>query len=389
MATMSSSGPRISLKERDRRYTAVRERLKERGVDCAVVEGTNLFYLTNGLPGEKFGMLPTRDEPFTAFLNNRHLVDVSPQVLIDAQDWISDIRPFPDASAIAVRLRELRLEQGTIGLAGISGSGGFSHGFVSVLQKELPNAKLVDVLDIFLDLRTTKSAEEVAMIERANLLFDIAVERVGQVARPGMRGIELQQEGIKAMWEAGGDLDGSLGVTFAKVPNQNPILGALSRSKPVQAGDIVTLTAHSEYGHYAGHSDAEISIGEPKPMHRDMFAAVLKVREAVLKAVKPGTTQRDLVDVYENACKQTGFRSSPHSQIHQYGIDVPEFPGPSFNAPGPRNFELKAGMIYSISPTLLAPDAEDLLLGGTSLVVTESGYRELGDRKVELAVAPA
>ena len=29
--------------------------LKERGVDCVVVMGTNLFYLTNGLAGERFG----------------------------------------------------------------------------------------------------------------------------------------------------------------------------------------------------------------------------------------------------------------------------------------------------------------------------------------------
>jgi hypothetical protein len=74
--------------------------------------------------------------------------------------------------------------------------------------------------------------------------------------------------------------------------------------------------------------------------------------------------------------------------MHQYGIDVPEFPGPAFKAPGgPRNFTLAPGMIYSISPTLVAPDSDDTLLGGTSLVVTETGYRELGDRKVELLVA--
>jgi hypothetical protein len=43
-------------------------------------------------------------------------------------------------------------------------------------------------------------------------------------------------------------------------------------------------------------------------------------------------------------------------------------------------------MIYSISPTLLAPAGDDTLLGGTSLVVTDTGYRELGDRKVEMLI---
>jgi hypothetical protein len=43
-------------------------------------------------------------------------------------------------------------------------------------------------------------------------------------------------------------------------------------------------------------------------------------------------------------------------------------------------------MIYSVSPTLVAPNRDDTLLGGVSLVMTEDGYRELGERKVELLV---
>jgi Xaa-Pro aminopeptidase len=122
-----------------------------------------------------------------------------------------------------------------------------------------------------------------------------------------------------------------------------------------------------------------------------MYQAVLNVREAVLKEVRPGATQRGLVEAYRKACEGTGFRWSSHSQIHQYGIDVPEFPGPAFKAGegggrGERNFVLAPGMIYSISPTLVGGDSDDTLLGGTSLVVTEDGFRELGDRKVELLV---
>ena len=43
------------------------------------------------------------------------------------------------------------------------------------------------------------------------------------------------------------------------------------------------------------------------------------------------------------------------------------------------NFALRAGMIYSISPTLVAADSEDTLLGGTSLVVTEDGVIDYAD----------
>jgi Xaa-Pro aminopeptidase len=234
------------------------------------------------------------------------------------------------------------------------------------------------------------------MIDMANRIFDAGIKRIHEVARPGMTGKQAVQEGIRGMWEAGGDLESTLSFTFGAAPAQNPILADLCMNKKIEKGDIGTLTAHAEYCGYAGHSDQEISFGEPKEAHREMFKAVIAIREAVLKQVKDGATQRDLIDAYQKACKETGFKSSPHSQIHQYGIDVPEFPGMSYRIADPNpdaggmggagNYVLKSGMIYSISPTVVGKEGNDSLLGGTSLVVTKTGYRDHGERKVEMLV---
>jgi Xaa-Pro aminopeptidase len=167
-------------------------------------------------------------------------------------------------------------------------------------------------------------------------------------------------------------------------------------TRKIQKGDIGTITAFSRYAGYSGHSDQEIVFGEPKMVYEEMFKSIMQVREQVLEKVKPGATQRDLIESYRKACEGTGFKGSAHSQIHQYGIDVPEFPGVGYRIPddkpiaglgGAGNFVIAEGMIYSISPTLIGKRGEGTLLGGTSLVVTESGHRELGDRKVELLVA--
>jgi Xaa-Pro dipeptidase len=393
MAHAMQVAPKLSLRERDRRYAAIRAALKERGVDCAVVIGTNLFYLSNGISGERFGLLPTSDEPVTVVLNGRHLADIPAQVVVDSQDWIQDVRGANDASALVERIQELRLEKGIIGLADRR----VPLDLYQQLQKALPEAKLVDVSDIFANVRTIKSEDEIALIEQANRVFDAGIERMHERVRPGMTGAEAVREAIQGMWAAGGDLDSTIGFNFGDVPKQNPVLSDLCLTRTINWGEIGTLTAHAEYSHYAGHSDQEISFGEPQQLHLDMFQAMLGVRDAVLKAVKPGATQRDLVETYRKATHETGFRSSPHSQIHQYGIDVPEFPGPGYRVADPAgaggarlgsagNYRLAAGMIYSISPTLVAPKSEDTLLGGTSLVVTDSGYRELGERKVEMLV---
>ena len=392
MARDKQNGRTLSLQERDRRYSSIRERMRNKEIDCAIVNGSNLFYLSNGVPGELFGLLPAGDGALTVVVNRRHLIDISPRVLLDSQEWVTDLKPGFDAAAVVEKLKELHLENATIGLAG-----SLDYRFYNRLRASLSAAKIVDVSDIFADVRTIKSGEENAMIDQANRIFDAAVRRIHEVVKPGMAGREVVEEGIRAMWEAGGDLESTLSFNFGPVPAQNPVLAELCMTRKIEKGDIGTLTAHALYNGYAGHSDQEIYFGEPKPVHQEMFRAVIYLRDEVLKQVKAGATQRDLIDAYQKVCEGTGFKSSPHSQIHQYGIDVPEFPGPEYRIPDPKpdagglgaagNYVLKSGMIYSISPTVVAKEGSDTLLGGTSLVVTETGYRDHGDRKVEMLVA--
>ena len=385
--------PALSLAERDRRYALIRNELSERNIDALIVGGSHLLYLSNGLPGEMVGVLPREEaESFTAILPWRFLVDIPKQVLLDAQDWVTDLRsgraPPPP---VIERLKELRVENGTVGYAGP-----FSHQLHSALSRAMPGLTLVDASDILNNVRTIKSDEEIELIDRANHIFNAAIERIHAEARPGMLGREVVQIGLNAMWDAGGDIDSAFSFNFGDTPAQNPVLAEICLDRTIREGDVGTLTAHSHYRHYAGHSDQEIVFGEPKKRHVEMFEAVKAVRRQVLGRVKAGATHKDLVETYNSASSETGFETSEHSQMHQYGLDVPEFPGVSYRLEdgkgmrglgGAGNFRLETGMIYSISPTLIHGPTGDLLLGGTSLAVTDGGFRELGAREVELLVA--
>ena len=384
--------PALSLAERDRRYALVRASMRERGLDALMATGTDLLYLSGGLSGEEYGLLPlAEDEEFEAVISWRWLVDIPERVLLDSQEWVKRVRSGRTGIAMADRIEELRLEKGTIGY-----SGAFGHAVIAGLSKKLPAMTLVDASDIVADARTIKSAEEIALIDRANRIFDAAVHRVQEVARPGVLGREVVQAGVQAMWDAGGDLDSAFSLNFGPEPVQNPVWADIQLNLPIADGDIATLTAHSRFHYYSGHSDQEIVIGEPKTRHMAMFEAVKAVRSTVLEHLRPGVTQREVIDAYEARCKEVGYLSSPHSQIHQYGINVPEFPGRAFRIPdskggkglgGAGNFSVEAGMIYSISPTLIDKTTGETLLGGNSLVVTADGFQVLGGREVELLVA--
>ncbi|HEY4136534.1 MAG TPA: M24 family metallopeptidase [Alphaproteobacteria bacterium] len=391
MNFVSSQITPLSLKERDRRYAEVRAGLRERGLDAVVAVGTHLRYLTNGIHRELFGILPTEDgAKLTDILIWRALADISVDVVLDSQDWVTDIRSGRDGNAIVARLKELKLENGRVGYAG-----GLSQRNFDQIVKALPNCKLEDVSELFVNIRTIKSEEELALMDRANQIFDYAVERIHEKGRPGMLGREVVQIGLNAMWEAGGDLDSELSFCFGAVGCQNPIVSKLCLNRRIQEHDIGTFTSHAGYLGYAGHSDHQIAFGCPTSLHVAMHQAVEHVRERVLKHVRDGSSHRELVDAYEVACAETSFNTSDHSQIHLYGIDVPEFPGAAFKVPdtkngdklgGSGNFTLRSGMVFSISPTICNDKTGDSVLSGTSLVVTKDGYRNFGNREIKLLV---
>src|SRR5205814_662080 len=145
---------------------------------------------TNGVPGERHGLLPTAPEPPTFAVHERNVIDLPPEGMAELQRWVQDLRPGNDASPLMERIRELRLEQGAIGLTNSKlGYGGLSHGICSALQSAFPSARYVDVSDVFAAARALKSEAELALIERANRIFDAGVEAVRQRVRPGMPGV--------------------------------------------------------------------------------------------------------------------------------------------------------------------------------------------------------
>ena len=383
---MAAVSPSLSIQERDRRYALLRERLRERGVDCAVVAASNLFYLTNGVPGERHGLFPTDPEVLTVAVHERNVVDLPPEGLAQIQRWVQDLRPGNDASPLVERIRELRLENGVVGLVNSTiGYGGLSHGICSRLQSALPSARFIDVSDAFAAVRAVKSEEELALIERANQIFEAGVEAVRERVRPGMLGVRAIHEGTRGMWEAGGDLSSTLGFSCWSVPKRNHVLQQLSLGRTIEPGDVAILTGWARYGGYVGHGDEVVCFGPPSALHREMLGAVRFVRDAIMRQVRPGATQRQLVEAYQSACRETAFWASTQAQIHQYGIDGTEHPGPAFAiASATGDFVLHSGMVYSIAPAVQVPGGEDTIIGGTTLVVTPDGYRELSSHRVEL-----
>src|SRR5579864_7161679 len=121
--------PRLSLRERDRRWAAVRKDMAARDLDCLVLWGwplmwdfciANARYLCPVGGNAEFNVLvfPRQGDP-TCFV----LMPTFLEGWRSAQAWVGDIRARKGtwADSVAERIKELKLERGRIGMDGLAG----------------------------------------------------------------------------------------------------------------------------------------------------------------------------------------------------------------------------------------------------------------------------
>ncbi|MEM4153977.1 MAG: aminopeptidase P family N-terminal domain-containing protein [Candidatus Caldarchaeum sp.] len=109
--------PVVPLEERDRRWSRVRRRMSEQGIDCLVVWSSDRGYGTShanmryllGIAPESIaggiGLFPIEGDP-VAFVDYPNYYDSYPAHLA-YQDWITDVRPLAGMKPIADEVAEL------------------------------------------------------------------------------------------------------------------------------------------------------------------------------------------------------------------------------------------------------------------------------------------
>jgi len=168
--------PRMSMAERDRRWSLMREQMRARGIDCLVLWGwpamwdfitANARYLSpiGGNAENNTLIFPLEEEP-TSFV----LMPTFVEYWKRAQDWVPDVRCRRGtwADTVVARLKELGLERATIGMDGLAGpldpDGWLPHSVFESLKSALPDVRFADLGDLLETTRSIKSAEEIALL---------------------------------------------------------------------------------------------------------------------------------------------------------------------------------------------------------------------------------
>src|SRR5262249_46283299 len=228
--------PRFSLAERDRRWKAVRDLMRQQRLDVIVTPNntghsmdfqSNTRYLTHcggGGDADIAPVFPVEGEG-TAIPTSRE--PRWPTV----QDWTRDVREARRnyGGVIVERLKELKVERGRIGITGLgevegtrTPEGTILYGTWKQIREAFPQAELVDTTEILAEVRYIKSAEEIAALTKSMEIVELAYEAEVTAAKPGVRDWNVWAETQSAMLRNGSEMPGHC--NWGPGKNVNPTL---------------------------------------------------------------------------------------------------------------------------------------------------------------------
>jgi Xaa-Pro aminopeptidase len=393
--TDASEFPRLSLQERDRRYAAVRQRMRDRGVECLIVrsdsskwdagaaEGRYLTHIGgNGEDG--YAVFDRTEEPVFVIWGPDHVANWRAM-----QDWTRDIRPFAPAFAttVANRVKELGRERATIGLVGRLGSrlwrgeGRWPQGNYEALRAQLPDATFVDFEFDLWDVMAIKSAEELACIERAMEITEHAVDVMCEHARPGVRVKEVAGRLLGAMVAGGSEL--GIQLLMAAGPRTPRVAARLFPDHVLAKGDVIINEITGKYLGYYAQVHAPVSVGQPPaPQYEKLCAVVAEALEGGKAVLKPGLPTAALADAVRRPVDNAGYAPNAMPLFKGMGMTIAESPfsphGVGVGAGLPAGQIIQEHMVLLFEPAAWDERSQVGFHMSEQVVVTRDGCRRLG-----------
>jgi Xaa-Pro dipeptidase len=397
---IAASPPFLSRAEYERRLRGVRERMAKAGLDVLVLPASanrweqsmaDSRYISGigGFGTETLTIVPREGDP-TAYLFNRAGWWKS-----HPDNWIADVRDGRNrwTENIVGRLKELGFTKGTIGLSGLNGQNRTPDGTIAVRTYEnvraaFPDATFADATELIQEMRSIKSAEEVGILERAAAVTDRMVEAMVATAAPGVSERAVHAAIVHAMLLAGGELPSLL--IFASGPGLTMGHGQfVPVDRILRDGDLLVNELEGRIAGYGAQTVAPVWIGKPDPKYRVAVDLATTVFDAVLGEMRPGATMGGLMDVYYKTIEREGkgaFTGGlPLMHARGLGDEVPAIiDAEDLKKNG--GTPIAENMVFVVKPRVRAADGAYSAQVGDTVVVTPSGGRRLGKRKLGLYV---
>ena len=228
---------------------------------------------------------------------------------------------------------------------------GFEGDFLSfntynTYKERYPSVEFVNIGDTIEQLRQIKSADEIAIIQKAQDITDAAFSHLLGVINVNMTEIEVAAELEYFMRKSGAD--GPSFDTIAVSGDASALPHGVPRNVKLKKG-FLTLDFGAKYKGYCADMTRTVVIGKADSEIKKLYNTVLSAQLAALDFLKEGQdcgeadkVARDIIDSEKEYAGAFG-----HSLGHSLGLQVHEAPGLSKRYMG---YKMRCGELYSVEP---------------------------------------
>ncbi|HET7007178.1 MAG TPA: M24 family metallopeptidase [Candidatus Binatia bacterium] len=383
--------PTFSMKERDRRWLLLRGVMKKAGFDALIALpheghwdqfGCDTRYITQiGGTQTEVGCVLPLDADVTAVVRGENEIEWWGL----AQDWVKDIRPSRRSYGEPVidRLKEIRAKRvGVIGLSGMvrAPEGVVPWGTFEKIRTSLTDVKFDNATDVMQEVRSVKSAEEVAFIEKAAEIIGHANEALIRHAKVGVGENELIAEMLREVVRRGGEPITMM--LFGTGGPEVPWAQRVFTTRKLKPGDLINTEVEGKYAGYIAQALQPISLG-PKPKDLEkIFDTTKVIFDRMLKFLKPGITFGAVAKFYQDEVAAAGYEPDG-ALMHGRGLgeDAPMLWGARKEFPE-KDQVLKEGHVFILKPACRQGFMRDSIRAGDTVAIEANGARRLGKREL-------
>tara|TARA_Y100000590_G_scaffold443387_1_gene572748 strand:+ start:63 stop:1214 length:1152 start_codon:yes stop_codon:yes gene_type:complete len=304
-------------------------------------------------------------------------------IIKDIRIWVDKDKSNPTIELKNI-LSELDLEKSNLGVEyeayGLTGRNAIR------LNDSLKKfATLYDQSEIISYLRVIKSPAEITYVKKAAELADQAMEAAWKFSHAGESEAKILAEMQGAIFNGGGDYPAN---EFIIGSGKNALLCRYqSEKRKLDKVDQLSIEWAGTYKHYHSAMFRTIPIGKANDKQKKMHSACLEALQACESKLKPGNKAGEIFDVHAQIFDKLGYKKS---RMNACGYSLGATFAPNWmDWPMLYNGNpviLSSGMVFFIHMILMDSESQLAMNLGETYLLTDSGNKRLGKKKLELVV---
>ena len=244
-----------------------------------------------------------------------------------------------------------------------------------MFELEKAGLKIKDGQQVMLSARELKSADEIALLNRAAAMVDGAYDLVNEILRPGVRENDIVAEVNKFLYTHGSD----------DVEAVNAISGERCSPHPhnftdrmIRPGDQAFFDILQSFMGYRTCYYRTFNVGRATPAQHDAYKKARDWLDNAMARIKPGASTAHICEVFPEA-NEFGFPDEMTAFglqfAHGLGLNLHERPIISRVVSMDHPTEIKEGMVFAIETYCPATDGFSAARIEEEVVVTDKGCR--------------